>query len=147
MSARFPVISPTGALRDCNGDIQARVTDGGLFENFGAFTLDEVLRFLTLRLANVQNGTHQAAPIAILISSDPSLDRLTLRGDGKRSTVPPDCSPVPGDNYPNPRPQAGNNEIECPAAVKGHAELLVDPVMALYDGRVSRGGLGSSTTL
>ncbi|MBI2739733.1 MAG: hypothetical protein HYX38_24695 [Rhodospirillales bacterium] len=139
MSARFPVISPTGALRDCKGNVQARVTDGGLFENFGAYTLDEVLRFLTMRVAEVQNGTHQAAPIAILISSDPSLDRLHLRSDGSRSEATPDCSPVPTDNYPTPTVHSGNRWEECPAAVKDHAELLVDPVLALYDGRVSRG--------
>jgi hypothetical protein len=139
MSARFPVISPTGALRDCQGKVQARVTDGGLFENFGAYTLDEVLRYLTLRLTEVQNGTHQAMPVAILISSDPSLDRLHLRSDGKPSTAPPDCSPVPGDNHPDPKLQSGNHWDECPAAVKDHAELLVDPVLALYDGRVARG--------
>jgi hypothetical protein len=139
MSARFPVISPTGALRDCSGTAQARVTDGGLFENFGAYTLDEVLRYLTLRVGEVQNGAYQAMPVAILISSDPSLDRLHLRSDGKPSTVPPDCSPVAGDNHPDPKPQPGNDWLECPAGVKDHAELFVDPVLALYDGRVARG--------
>ena len=139
MSARFPVISPTGALRDCSGRAQARVTDGGLFENFGAYTLDEVLRYLTLRVREVQDGTHQAMPVAILISSDPSIDRLHLRSDGKASTAPPDCSPVAGDNHPDPKRHPGNGWLECPAGVKDHGELFVDPVLALYDGRVARG--------
>jgi hypothetical protein len=137
MSARFPVISPTGALRDCAGKAWTRVTDGGLFENFGAYTLDEVLRYLTLRVTEVQNGTHQAMPVAILISSDPSLDPLHLRSNG--ATVSPDCSPVKGDNYPGLHRHPGNGSEECSAAVRDSARLFVDPVTALYDGRVARG--------
>ena len=49
MSARFPVISPTGGLRDFGGDVQMRVTDGGLFENFGAVTADEVMHYVIER--------------------------------------------------------------------------------------------------
>jgi hypothetical protein len=139
MSARFPVISPTGALRDCNGKAWTRVTDGGLFENFGALTLDEALRYLTLRAREVQSGDFQAVPLAILISSDPSLDRLHLREDGRPSSVPPDCAPAGRDGSPEPRPHPGNGWIECPANVSESAKLFGDPVKALYDGRVARG--------
>ena len=148
MSARFPVISPTGALRDCTGTAHARVTDGGLFENFGAATLDEALRYLTMRIGAVQdgrkNGQFQAVPLAIVISSDPSLDQLYLREDGRKVNTPPDCAPVRGDDSPAPRPHRGNGRDECPAPVKDSARLLVDPVQALYDGRVARGELAAT---
>ncbi|MCA0301983.1 MAG: hypothetical protein LCH95_06210 [Proteobacteria bacterium] len=140
MSARFPVISPTGALRDCEDKVKARVTDGGLFENFGAATLDEVLRFLTLRVDEVSKGQHQAAPIAILISSDPSLDQLHLRFDPKAPKAQPDCRP-------DPVVHAGNGQPECPARVSTSAKLLVDPVIALYDGRTARGEAAATAVL
>lgn len=139
MSARFPVISPTGALRDCSGEAWTRVTDGGLFENFGALTLDEALRYLVLRVREVQNRDYQAVPLVILISSDPSLDRLHLREDGRPSSVPPDCAPAGRDGSPEPHPHPGNGWIECPADVSDSAKLFGDPVKALYDGRVARG--------
>lgn len=146
MSARFPVISPTGALR--NGDkLEGRVTDGGLFENFGAATADEVLRYLVLRRADVQNGAHQTIPIAILISSDPSLDQLGLRSDGAPNRAPPDCSPMATDDHPQqPLKHDGNGLPECPAKINRSAELIVDPAMALYNGRVAR-GVAAATAL
>ena len=148
MSARFPVISPTGALRDCNGTAQSRVTDGGLFENFGAATLDEALRYVMTRVGDVQRGAKdgrfQAIPFAIVISSDPSLDKLFLREDGGRVQSPPDCAPVAGNDGPSPRPHPGNGLEECPVTVKDGARLLVDPVQALYDGRTARGELAAT---
>jgi hypothetical protein len=145
MSARFPVISPTGALR--NGDkLWARVTDGGLFENFGAATADEVLRYLVLRRTDVQGGKHPTIPIAILISSDPSLDRLGLRSDGAPNRAPPDCSPTAKDYRPSPEEHAGSGLKECPADINRSAELIVDPAMALYNGRVAR-GIAAATAL
>jgi hypothetical protein len=63
------VISPTGGVRDSRGDLQMRVTDGGLFENFGAVTADEVIHALVERRKNVQTGKELITPIAILISS------------------------------------------------------------------------------
>lgn len=148
MSARFPVISPTGALRDCTGTARTRVTDGGLFENFGAATLDEALRYVTMRIGEVQNGRkdgrYQAVPLAIVISSDPSLDQLYLREDGRKVTTRPDCAPVEDDDSPSPRPHRGNGWDECPVTVKDSARLLVDPVQALYDGRVARGELAAT---
>ncbi len=151
MSARFPVISPTGALRDCEGKAHSRVTDGGLFENFGAATLDEVLRYLTLRIGEVQNGRndgrYQAIPLAILISSDPSLDQLHLREDGRAASARPDCAPIKGEASPAPRRHPGNGWAECPATVSGSARLLLDPVAALYDGRVARGEAAATAVL
>ncbi|MBS0517129.1 MAG: hypothetical protein JSR90_00465 [Proteobacteria bacterium] len=139
MSARFPVISPTGALVDDKGKVWTRVTDGGLFENFGAFTADEVMRYLVERLSEVQNGQYPVVPIAILISSDPSLDELLLRRDGTKNPATPDCSPTKEDPRPRPEAHPGNGWKECPVDASTDARLLVDPVLALYDGRVARG--------
>lgn len=139
MSARFPVISPTGALRDDKGKVWTRITDGGLFENFGAFTADEVLRYLVSRVSEVQNGQYQTVPIAILISSDPSLDQLHLRQDGAQNVAVPDCARVKDHKRPPPREHPGNAWPECPVDAREDSRLLIDPVLALYDGRVARG--------
>ncbi|MFI5001017.1 MAG: hypothetical protein ACHQK9_14150 [Reyranellales bacterium] len=139
MSARFPVISPTGAIRNKDGKIWTRITDGGLFENFGAATADEVLRYLLFRRGDVQSGGYQTMPIAILISSDPSLDQLDLRKDGAINRAPPDCDATKENSRPDPELHDGNGAKECPVDVNRSAELLVDPAMALYNGRVARG--------
>ncbi|MBS0524009.1 MAG: hypothetical protein JSS04_10265 [Proteobacteria bacterium] len=145
MSARFPVISPTGALR--NGDtLWARVTDGGLFENFGAATADEVLRYLVLRRTDVQIGNRQTIPIAILISSDPALDQLGLRSDGAANRALPDCSSTNKDARARPAEHAGNGLKECPVDINRSAQLIVDPAVALYNGRVAR-GVAAATAL
>ncbi len=139
MSARFPVISPTGALADDNGKLWARVTDGGLFENFGAMTADEVLRYLVSRISEVQNGRYPTVPIAILISNDPAIDELLLRQDGAKNPAIPDCRPTEEDARPQPLLHPGNGWPECPVDPGKSARLLVDPGLALYDGRVARG--------
>ena len=104
-----------------------------------ALTLDEVLRYLVLRVREVQERDYQAVPLAILISSDPSLDRLHLRQDGRPSSVPPDCAPAGRDGSPEPHRHPGNGWMECPANVSDSAKLLGDPIKALNDGRVARG--------
>lgn len=147
MSARFPVISPTGGLKEPGGSVRARVTDGGLFENFGALTADEVLRYLVFRRSEVQGGAYQTIPIAILISSDPSLDNLGLRQDGVANGAPPDCPPPEQSPQPTPVIHPGNGEPECRADVKQNAELLADPAIALYDGRVARGEAAATALL
>jgi hypothetical protein len=90
MSARFPVISPTAGMVNRGAAMQMRVTDGGLFENFGAVTAEEVLRHIVERRKDVQAGRAQLAPIAILISSDPSLDVLDAVTNTGRVTGPGD---------------------------------------------------------
>jgi hypothetical protein len=142
------VISPTGGLRDKTGKLISRVTDGGLFENFGALTLDEVLRYLVLRLGNVQDGERQTAPMVILISSEPALDRLYLRVDGAPNPASPDCATVdPGDPRPLAREHPGNGWSECPTQQREYGALLRDPAIALYDGRVARGEAAATALL
>lgn len=140
MSARFPVISPAGGMRDGKGKLVTRVIDGGLFENFGAVLADESIRYLVERIKEAQNGERPAIPLAILISSDPSLDRIDLRPGPPKKGVLPDCLPVAEGPLPHP----GNGWEECPVAAASYATLLVDPVRALYDGRVARGELAAT---
>jgi hypothetical protein len=154
MSARFPVISPTGGIREPDGakKLQMRVTDGGLFENFGAVTAAEVMRYVVERRADVQDGSKHVAPLAILISSDPSLDLLdnTTETGGVwnivdanpdppwRALAAPDCS----DRAQIARAR-GNGWPECPIQPYGTATILVDPGLALYNGRTARGELAA----
>jgi len=144
MSARFPVISPAGGMRDGKGNLVTRVIDGGLFENFGAVLADESIRYLVERIKEAQNGERPAVPLAILISSDPSLDRIDLRPGPPKKGVQPDCPPVAATSVPQPVPHPGNGWEECPVAAASYATLLVDPVRALYDGRVARGELAAT---
>ncbi|HYC66143.1 MAG TPA: patatin-like phospholipase family protein, partial [Reyranellaceae bacterium] len=145
MSARFPVISPTGGMR-VNDTVQMRVTDGGLFENFGAVTADEVLRYVVERRGDVQRAERPVVPVAILISSDPSLDpldRATLTGIvADRVVSRPVC------DAPDPFPaHPGNNWPECPVAGRATATILADPLLSLYDGRVARGEMAAVSLL
>ena len=69
MSARFPVISPHGTIRDPKtGNIVDRVVDGGYYENFGATTTIELVRALKDRVG--------LEPFVILINNEPSTSQM-----------------------------------------------------------------------
>jgi len=142
MSARFPGVSPTGGLKDRAGVLYGRVTDGGLFENFGAMTADEVLRHLGSRIREAQwwrnDPTRKPVlPFVIVISSDPSLDPLLSAELPMRPHMTPDCDPV--DEKSDLVVSRGNRRSECPTPLLHHSSLLTDPLRALYSGRVERG--------
>jgi hypothetical protein len=139
MSARFPLVSPTGAIKDRDGTVWTRVTDGGLFENFGAATAEDVLRYLTVRHPGVRQGKHPTIPIAILISSDPSFDSVDRRRDGDPNAATPDCAETSDEPLPKLRLHAGNRARECPVDAKMSARLLFDPAEALESGRKAHG--------
>ncbi len=63
MSARFPVISPHGNIRNAVDKVVDRVVDGGYFENFGAIT--------ALELAN-ELKRFRLVPTVILINNEPA---------------------------------------------------------------------------
>ncbi len=68
-SARFPILSPPGAIPDPNGNIVDRVVDGGYFENFGALS--------ALELAEAMVALEpQLAPFFLVISNDPESTAL-----------------------------------------------------------------------
>jgi hypothetical protein len=64
-SARFPLISPPGSVRNKNQAIVDRIVDGGYFENYGALGAKE----LALAVHAVEP---KLAPLVIVISNDPN---------------------------------------------------------------------------
>ena len=145
MSARFPVISPTGGLRRPDhgeGMLVGRVTDGGLFENFGAATADEIARYLGSRISEAQTTeagftSRPALPFVIVISSDPSLDPILASESivrTSRAAVRPDC-----DQGADVIASPGNRLKECPTPKLESSSVITDPLRALYSGRVARG--------
>jgi Patatin-like phospholipase len=89
-SARFPAVSPPGTWKH-DGKIAGRLQDGGLFENYGAETAQEILEFacatvhcapasgtqgVSATLSPVTrrlNDSVTVFPVVVLISSDPTL--------------------------------------------------------------------------
>jgi hypothetical protein len=63
-SARFPVISPPGAVRNVKHNVVDRIVDGGYIENYGALTATE----LAVAINALQPGL---APFVLVISNDP----------------------------------------------------------------------------
>ena len=63
-SARFPVISPPGAVRNAKHNVVDRIVDGGYIENYGAITAME----LAVAINAVQRDL---APFVLIISNDP----------------------------------------------------------------------------
>src|SRR5262245_12822038 len=63
-SARFPVVSPPGAVRNAKHNVVDRIVDGGYIENYGAITAME----LAVAINAVQP---RLAPFVLIISNDP----------------------------------------------------------------------------
>ncbi|HET9715046.1 MAG TPA: hypothetical protein VFP60_02575 [Pseudolabrys sp.] len=74
-SARFPIISPPGAVRNLRHNIVDRIVDGGYVENYGALTAME----LAVAIRAAQPGL---SPFVLVISNDPDenpdLNRLEV---------------------------------------------------------------------
>ncbi|ADH89312.1 conserved hypothetical protein [Ancylobacter novellus DSM 506] len=71
-SARFPVISPPGSIRDTSGQVIDRIVDGGYFENYGADSALELAKAMVAVAPKLR-------PFVLVISNDPE----TARIDGK----------------------------------------------------------------
>jgi hypothetical protein len=63
-SARFPLISPAGSVRNRSQSIVDRIVDGGYFENYGALSAKE----LALAIHAIQP---RLAPFVLVITNDP----------------------------------------------------------------------------
>jgi hypothetical protein len=63
-SARFPIISPPGAVRNQQHQIIDRIVDGGYVENYGALSAMELA-------AAIRAVQPQLAPFVLVISNDP----------------------------------------------------------------------------
>jgi hypothetical protein len=80
MSARFPIISTQGVIRDLDGNIVDSIVDGGYFENDGLATAADVVRELQNR------GLH---PLVIQTVSEPDEIRDALKArDDQRPPMP-----------------------------------------------------------
>lgn len=77
-SARFPIISPHGNIRNSRGQIIDRVVDGGYFEGFGA------LSALEFAEAVARRGLR---PFILLISNSPDLPDLPCLADRDPETA------------------------------------------------------------
>jgi hypothetical protein len=64
MSARFPIVSPAGTIRDRGNHIVDRVVDGGYYENFGATTAQELADAL-------REKPYGLKPVVVLINNEP----------------------------------------------------------------------------
>jgi hypothetical protein len=90
MSARFPIISPHGNLRNRAGDISDRIVDGGYFENDGLATVTDVIWALK---------DFGLDPVVIRIVNEPAVVAAqdnTLGPD--RPTVPDKAERTPFDD-------------------------------------------------
>jgi hypothetical protein len=80
MSARFPIISTQGVIRDLSGNIVDSIVDGGYFENDGLATAADVVRELQTR------GLH---PLVIQTDSEPDEVRTVRQaGADRRPPLP-----------------------------------------------------------
>jgi hypothetical protein len=80
MSARFPIISTQGVIRDLSGNIVDSIVDGGYFENDGLATAADVVRELQTR------GLH---PLVIQTDSEPDEVRTVQQaGADRRPPLP-----------------------------------------------------------
>jgi len=112
-SARFPLISPPGSIRNNEQMVVDRIVDGGYFENYGALGAKE----LALAVHAVQP---QLAPLVIVISNDPN------------DPLGPGDDAVPDQPNP-PRPQVDGGEFITDATA---------PVTTFANARTAHGILG-----
>ena len=79
-SARFPIISPHGNIRNSKGKLVDRVVDGGYFENFGAGT--------SLEIAQLLEARYKLKPFIILINNDPATSDMECISAGSSLKLP-----------------------------------------------------------
>ena len=124
-SARFPLISPAGSIRNRNQVIVDRIVDGGYFENYGALSAKE----LALAIHAIQPAL---APVVVVISNDPN-DLLNQ-----------DAEAVMPDIKTKVRALRDTQEKKARAAVDGAEPLtdIVTPIITAANTRTAHGILG-----
>lgn len=126
LSARFPLISPPGNLRNEAGQIIARVVDGGYYENFGATTAREIVE---------QLKKQDLRPFVIEITNDPKL--LAARTVRPSGTTP--CEKL---KFPDPLQRTD------PPVVDAQDDLWFSGIASPIDGLLSsRGAQGGQALL
>jgi hypothetical protein len=123
-SARFPLISPPGTVRNNSGlAIVDRIVDGGYFENYGALSAKE----LALAMHAVQP---QLSPLVVVISNDPD-DLL----DSSDDSSPPSAQQA---TQLNTKKQKARAQVS-------NGDLMTDistPVTTFANDRAAHGILG-----
>ena len=84
-SARFPVISPPGAVRNAKHNVVDRIVDGGYIENYGAITAME----LAVAIKAIRP---EIAPFLLIISNDPDEEPIINQIDVPDSILLTDVS-------------------------------------------------------
>jgi hypothetical protein len=120
MSARFPLISPSGIIRNPDDAVVDRVVDGGYFENFGALTAIELAR--AVRTTSAKMGK-ELKPFILQISNDPE----AFLGDCER-----DRHSSPAGLNAKPTQPHGADSLRF-------FSWLYDPAAAVLNTRTARG--------
>jgi hypothetical protein len=110
MSARFPVISTQGIIRDIKGKIVDSVVDGGYFENEGLATAADIVRELQIY------GLH---PVVIRIMNEPD-PKIDVESDLK--------SGDPGKTDDTARVEAESRSLSSRVIRDGETELARPPL-------------------
>jgi hypothetical protein len=125
-SARFPLISPAGSVRNQNEAIVDRIVDGGYFENYGALGAKE--------LALAINAVEPAlAPFVLVVTNDP--DDLLPAND--------DDAGAPADRISLQEVRA--TQVENTRAAVSDSEPVTDilaPLTAIANARTAHAILG-----
>jgi len=122
-SARFPLISPAGTIRNKDQRIIDRIVDGGYFENYGALSAKE------LALA-IHAYDPTIFPLVVVISNDPD-DLLSPDDDATRNPTQPKTLLVEQKSKARTR-------ISGPEPVTD----IVTPVKTVINARTAHGLLG-----
>ncbi|WGD48566.1 hypothetical protein QA641_23200 [Bradyrhizobium sp. CB1650] len=127
-SARFPIISPAGALISSSLKPNGHIIDGGFFENNGAVTLQEVV-VATLSHLKSKHPDYQWKPLVIEIVNDADEQEVDLARS--RNTL-----------FPRPRDEPIQMTSQ-PYEETEFANQLFSAVTGLYATRTARGILAS----
>lgn len=131
-SARFPLVSPAGAITRMAGsgslELTGHIIDGGFFENNGATTLQEVVD-ATMRYLNERDKLTQWRPLVIEVVNDAGIQEMDLARRSNEIFGRPLDRPLPVDVNPGQQAQIANQ--------------LLSTAFGLYATRTARGILAS----
>lgn len=127
-SARFPIISPAGALISAASRHNGHIIDGGFFENNGAVTLQEVV-VATLGYLDARHPDYQWKPLVIEIVNDADEQEADLARSKNMLFPKPLDTPLALTSKPYEETEFANQ--------------LFSAVTGLYATRTARGILAS----
>jgi hypothetical protein len=114
-SARFPIVSPPGAVRNIEHQIVDRIVDGGYFENYGAVSAMELA-------VAVHAIEPQLAPFVLVLSNDPEESPDFRRADAPDDAALTDVS-IPIEAVANTRTSRGRLAVAELEAAMGNMNL------------------------